>query len=531
MIFMILAASAFCLEWNSTGELIAAKKTSGEWPPLVLARPQLAYTFETERFLIHFEKEGVNAVYNPDEDFDPVDGIPDYINRIADFLELSYNVYLNELGFDYPPPDEGAGGNDKYDIYVTDITGITVPDVPTNYYPGRAAYTAYSFIGRDLRTQHHPDDPLPFLKATCSHELFHAFQMAYRAFPADDPPWWYELTANWAEERVFDDLNEVYYYLPDYYRKNERSIYLTGGSHMYGAWVLAEYLSENYSNEIIKSIFTRLINFDNSISAINSALSDFHQDINSCFADFVRWNYFTNNLWCPGYFEEGAYFPESVPISIIHTTYPTGIIETPKAVENLGCAYLSFVKPEQSKSNLNILFNADPNHPLHISVTAIYTNSSILERVYQADRNEQVYIRIDDFAHTEAVILSVFWPYEGISMSDTAVYYYSAEIDTVNSAINTRHDVLPEVFEIMSIYPNPFNSNCLIEFAWPHKTQNYWMQIFDICGRLIDQNAGIAQSGRNSIGWRPESSISGGVYFCRISIAGTQKTQKILYLK
>jgi hypothetical protein len=525
-----LAATALCLELNSTGELIAARKSFAEWPPLALIRPQLSYAFESDKFMIHYEKEGPNAVYNPDEDINPEDGVPDYINRVAEYLELSYYVYANDLGFDYPPPDDGAGGNDKYDIYVADVIGITVPDVPSNYYPGRAAYTAYSFIGHDLRTHRHPDDPLPFLMATCSHELFHAFQIAYRAFPSDDPPWWYELTADWAEERVFDDLNEVYHYLPDYYQKIDRSIYLTGGSHMYGAWVLAEYLSENYGNNIIKSIFTRLISYDNSITAINSALTDINQNINSCFADFARWNYFTSSRWCPGYFEEGAYFPESVPISITHATYPTGIIETPRAVENLGCAYIVFLKPEQLKANLNILFNADPLHPLHISVTAIYS-SSILERVYRVERNGQAHIRIEDFARTESVVLSVFWPYEGVALADTAYYYYWAEIDTVNSGIEAEQSASPHNFEIMSIYPNPFNSNCLIEFAWPHQTQNYQMQIFDICGRLIDQSAGIAQSGINSVGWRPELSIGAGVYFCRISIDGTQKTSKILYLK
>lgn len=530
VILSVLAATAFCLEWNNTGELIAAGKSLGEWPPLVLARPQLSYAFETSKFMIHYEKDGLNAVYNPDEDFDPVDGVPDYINRMADYLELSFYVYSNELGFDYPPPDEGAGGNDKYDIYVADIVGITVPDIPTNYYPGREAYTAYSFIGHDLRTSRHPDDPLPFLKATCSHELFHAFQMAYRAFPSDDPAWWYELTADWAEEKVFDNLNEVYYYIPDYYRKIDRSIYLTGGNHMYGAWLLAEYLSENYGDNIIKTIFTRLINFESSMMAINSALIDINQNINSCFADFARWNYFTNSRWFPGYFEEGAYFPESVPVSITHTTYPTGVIHTPKAVENLGCAYIVFLKPEQLKANLNILFNTDPSHPLYISVTAVYP-SSILERVYRVERNGQAHIRIEDFAHTQSVILSVFWPYEGATIVDTACYIYSAEIDTMNSGIATEQNASPYSFEITSIYPNPFNSNCLIDFNWNHQAQNYSILIYDIGGRLIDQIDGVAKSGKNTACWRPGFSISGGVYFCRISIDGIQKTNKILYLK
>lgn len=531
VLLFTLAASALGIEWNSTGELLAAHKTITDWPPAVLARPQLAYTFETDKFSIHYEKDGPYAVYNPNEDINPPDGVPDYINRMGEYLELAYDVYSHGLNFDYPPPDGGAGGNDKYDIYVTDIIGLTVPDVHTNYYPGRDAYTAYSFIGHDLRNQYHPDDPLPFLKATCAHELFHGFQAAYRAYPEDYPSWWYEITADWAEERVFDNLNEVYYYIPDYYRKIDHSIYLTGGSHMYGAWVWAEYLSENYGNDIIRQIFIKLINYDNSLAAINATLSIIGQDINSCFADFSRWNYFTGSLWRPGYFEEGAYFPESVPISITHTTYPTGLIETPKAVQSLGCAYLLFLKPEQQKANLNIMFNVDEYKPLYISLTAIYTNNVILERTYPGQRGDQIYIRVDDFARTEAVFLSVFWPYEGVSSSDTAIYNYHAEIDTINSAVDILQDAIPTSFDITSIYPNPFNSNCRVEFDWNRQATDYKMLIYDICGRLIDEAEGVARTGVNSLIWHPELSVSGGVYFCRISIAGIQQTKKILYLK
>lgn len=526
----VLSANVFCLEWNSTGELLAAKKYLADWPPLLLTRPYLQHAFETDRFMIHYDTDGPNAVYNPDEDFNPADGVPDYINRMADYLELSYNVYLNELGFDRPPPDFGAGGNEKYDIYVTDIIGITVAEDPTDYYPGRPAYTAYSFIGHDLRTQHNPNDPLPFLKATCSHELFHAFQIAYRAFPSDNPYWWYELTANWAEERVFDDINEIYYYLPEYFLKVDRSIYLTGGSHMYGAWVLAEYLSEKYGDDIIKTIFSKLINYENSISAINAVLAEMNLNINDCFAEFTRWNYFTGNRWRHGYFEEGAYFPVSVPISITHTIYPTGVIETPKSVENLGCAYIEFIKPNQLKANLNVFFYADPIHPLYVALTAIYSNST-LERVFQIERNHRAIIRVNDFASTERVILSVFWPYEGMPLVDTASYYYVAEIDTIYSEIETQQNQPPIDFEITSVYPNPFNSRCLINFDWNRQERNYQIRFYDVCGRLIDRFDGVARYGNNTISWCPQSSVAGGVYFYSISIDGLQRTNKIMFLK
>jgi hypothetical protein len=531
---LIITLSGLVLAGNQLPNEIgsAANPMLSDCLTILLDRPLLAYDYETSHFLIHYDKSGPNAVYHPAEDVQPSDGVPDYINRTSEYLEASYRVYSEELGFDYPPPDNGAGGNDKYDIYITEVVGLTNPDQPTGYYPGREAYTAYSFIGSDLRTQIYPDDPLPFLKATCAHELFHAFQLAYRAYPNDgNNRWWYELSANWAEERVFDELNDVYYYIPDYYRKIDKSIYLTGGSHMYGAWVFAEYLSENYGHEIIRSIFTQLITNDRSLYAIEAALAEINENINTCYAGFARWNYFTAQRWRPGYFEEGYYFPESVPITIEHYMYPAGPIQTPKAVENLGCAYVTFTKPELPKANLNILFNSDLNHPIYLSITAVYTNRPILSSVVKVERNSQAHIRITDFAHTEDVVLAIFWPYEGITATDSAGYSYIADIDTFSSAIVEQDNTIPAEFEFGQIYPNPFNSTCLITFNWNRQAVPYNINIFDICGRRVDSFNGTAQSGSNSIAWNPSAEISGGVYFCNLAINGSQVTRKLLYLR
>jgi hypothetical protein len=523
-LIFILTTSIFALERKSDNKVIVSNQILSDCLTMLLVRPQLSFEYETEHFLIHYEKSGENAVYHPDEDSLPSDGIPDYVNRIADYLEMAYTIYSEHLGLDLPPPDNGAGGDDKYDIYVTDIIGRTTPDLPTNYYPGRAAYTAYTFIGHDLQ--------ISFLKATCAHELFHAFQLAYRGYPDDgNYYWWYELSANWAEEQVFDDLNDIYNYIPDYYRKIDRSLYSTGGTHMYGAWVFAEYLSENYNDEIINRIFNYLITFNKSIYAIDAALGEHNEDINSCYGDFARWNYFTANRWRQGFFEEGEYFPETVPVSMTHQFYPTGIIETPRGVENLGCVYLTFNKPELQKANLNILFNAGANHPLDISITATYTNRPMLKTISKLERNEQVHIRVIDFAHTEEVILAVYWPYAGVTAIDSACYSYSADIDTISSSITEDYQTLPTRFEFESIYPNPFNSNCLIAFSWNQQPAQYSMKIFDIGGRLIDNQNGYAQTGKNKIVWKPSVAISGGVYFCNLSINGSQVTQKLLYLR
>ncbi len=530
---LIVSLPAMLLGTNNltTGDLIITLKNHENWPPRYLVRPELTHVFDTENFRIHFDTEGENAVYHPDEDIDPTDGIPDYINRMAEYLEWSHYTYIMELGYDRTPPDTGLGGNDNYDIYVTDIVGLTVPEFRSDYYPNREAYVCYSYIGKDLRNEHHPDNPYPFLMATCSHEYFHATQMAYRGYTSDETPWWYELTATWAEERVFDELNEVYYYIEDYYDKIDKSIYLTGGSHMYGAWLFAEYLSQQYGVDIIKSIFNKLISFDYSLDAIVTALFEEGITLDEAFSTFTGWNYFTSYNFQPGFFEEGMDFPVTVPLAKNHTCYPTGWIDTPKAIENLGIAYIYFDNPGISKGDLVIMFESSCGHPEGLSLAALYPNEPVDYSIYIVEPFQNITLRVNDFSRCDGAVLSINWLYQGYPIFDSTGYLYRAYLDTSSVGINYSDSHLPDDFYLLGNYPNPFNVSCDIIFNWNLQPVDYTIAIYDINGRCVDRLLGTAQIGSNIATWTPVDDIAGGVYFYRLQIGYNEVKKKMLLLK
>ncbi|HHI03186.1 MAG TPA: T9SS type A sorting domain-containing protein, partial [candidate division Zixibacteria bacterium] len=488
-------------------------------------------SFSTEFFKIHYDTAGDYPVYHPDEDVDPADGTPDYINRMAEYLELSHYAYITLLGYDLPPPDEGFGGDNLYDIYVGGITGLTVPEFQSDYYPNRQAFASYIYIGNDLRNEFHPDDPLPFLKATCAHEYFHAVQMAYRAFTDDPTFWWYELTANWAEERVFNDLNEVYYYIEDYYLKINHSIYLTGGTHMYGAWVFAEFLSQRHGIDIIRQIFDKLINLDNSMVAIKTILSEHEINFNNEFTIFTVWNYFTHDNYIPGFFEEGEIFPCTVPLSANHYIYPTGWIDTPQSVENLGIAYVYFESTITNKSNLVIEFEADQDYPEEIALIAIYNEQPVEIYTYRLEPEQEITIQVEDFDECEGVVLSINWPYQGYAISDSADYRYSAYIDSIPSGFVSGISSQPDKFRLYGNYPNPFNSSSNIIFHWNYNPIDYNICIYDISGRIVNRLSGLAQCGVNDVNWTPEKSIASGVFYYQLIIGEHQANAKMLLVK
>jgi len=528
---VILTSLLFGQQSFTTGDLIIAPKDTGNWPPLVLERPDLLCTFDSDNFKIHYDTTGDYVIYHPHEDIDPADDVPDYINRIAEFLELSRYTYIELLGYDVPPPDEGFGGDDSYDIYVTNVAGLTVPEFQSDYYPDREAYASYIFIGRDLRCVHFPNDPIPMLKAVCSHEYFHAIQMAYRANTCDEEPWWYELSACWANEIVFDDLNIIYYYLEKYYNKIDYSIYMTGGAHMYGAWVFAEYLRQNYGPDIINKIFLKLIHLDYSIYAIESALLEEEVDFDREFAVFGCWNYFTNNNYRPGFFEESEQFPATVPVSASHSSYPTGWIDTPKAVENMGLAYICFESVGIFKKDLILEFLSDYNYPEEIAVAAVYLDRPVEIYTRSLSFNEQISMRINNFDECDKVILTITWPYQYSTESDSANYEYNAYLEDTQTNILTGNLLEPEKFILYDSYPNPFNSACDISFYWNSNSNDYKLDIYNINGRLVDRFDGVAVNGMNRITWKPMADIAAGAYYYNLIINNQQAKAKMVYLK
>ncbi len=96
----------------NTADLIEGlNATGGEQSLTQTGRPYTRCNWVTpdSRFIIHFDTTGSFAVYHPNEDINPADGIPDYVNRTAEYFESAYDSLVLGLGFD-PPPSDGSAG-------------------------------------------------------------------------------------------------------------------------------------------------------------------------------------------------------------------------------------------------------------------------------------------------------------------------------------------------------------------------------------------------------------------------------------
>ena len=116
---------------------------------------------------------------------------------------------------------------------------------------------------------------------------------------------------------------------------------------------------------------------------------------------------------------------------------------------------------------------------------------------------------------------------------NTANTNYSAQLGWTEFSVDTTAvselEKMPEKFEILSVYPNPFNSSVVLKLFLP-KSGRTEIEIVAIDGRKIHEESVVLAKGLNHIRWTPKN-ISSGVYFLRIRYGTTELTDKIVLIK
>jgi len=88
---------------------------------------------------------------------------------------------------------------------------------------------------------------------------------------------------------------------------------------------------------------------------------------------------------------------------------------------------------------------------------------------------------------------------------------------------------LPDDFALYQNYPNPFNPSTVISFEMPYKG-DYDFTVFNMLGRVVQQQTGSAKRGLVEIEF-DGSSYASGAYFYRVSIGDRSIARKMLLLK
>ena len=153
-------------------------------------------------------------------------------------------------GYRRPKSDGTKGGDGRIDIYLDALEpglyGYCTTDQKKLDKPGHYDVWAYCVLDNDY-AGFPAHTPLQNLQVTAAHEYYHATQFAYDI--ADDG-WFLEATATWAEDELYDDVNDNVQYLRDSpITRPSKPMDKFGGVFHYGVWNFFRFLTEQFPAE------------------------------------------------------------------------------------------------------------------------------------------------------------------------------------------------------------------------------------------------------------------------------------------
>ena len=215
---------------------------------------------------VHYVTTSQDKVPAGDSD---VNGVPDYVDFTLATMTHVHNKYVG-AGYRAPRSDLNAdnnGGNAKPDIYLANVGagGLYGYCASDKNIPAKKPQATWGFCVLDndySKSEFSANTPKQNLQVTAAHEYFHAIQFGY---DISEDGWVMEATATWAEDEVFDKVDDNVQYLRGgpMALPHESMDQFTGGFH-YGTWIFFRYLTERVRNSqggmpvLVRELWRRL---------------------------------------------------------------------------------------------------------------------------------------------------------------------------------------------------------------------------------------------------------------------------------
>jgi hypothetical protein len=338
-------------------ESATQKSLAKELAAPVLSGSELTTLTSSGRFRIHYTTSGGDAIPSIA-----------WVQTVAQTLENVATSY-SSLGWRLAPTVSNA----PYDVYLRDLASQTDPiygqTTSTQAVPSSGYDHAYaSFIEVDnnftdsvfVNANGGPYTPLQSLQLAFAHEYHHAIQYGYNFF---FDIWYAEATSSWYEDELYDDVNQLYAYLP-YWFSGYTTLALdtatnvtTGGG--YSRWLFNRYLAEQHGAGMILSAWEKLATLNSPgsttdipmVPVLESTLSGtFSSSLGTDFTGFVRrlyrrdWNSHTGDL---------GLIPAVTPVAS-YGSYP--VSATSLILPHYSFAFYRF-NPNATVTNLRISIN------------------------------------------------------------------------------------------------------------------------------------------------------------------------------
>lgn len=217
-----------------------------------IAAVESTYLYQTQHFVVAYQKAGVHAVAGAATDADK-DGVPDNIQEIGKIAERVWRLGMDTLKYKAPPGRDSITGykirtkTGKFPIVVGDMATFSTswagkqfmgyalrplvdPDslgggqliIDNDFLDGGVAIQAKvgpenSANGVDSILYDYSKDPVKGWSTTIAHEFYHSLQYQY------DQSYryaWHEMTATWFAKRTYPEVKHHWQYLGAFIKNN-----------------------------------------------------------------------------------------------------------------------------------------------------------------------------------------------------------------------------------------------------------------------------------------------------------------------
>ena len=423
----------------------------------ILARPERQKSIVSPAgiFRIHYDTTGFDA---PNYFIGMENAIQLSVDSVAIAFDSAYSFEVNYLGFNPPPTDDGEGGDNLYDIYISYLGYYGVTEWELNN-----AGQNKSFIQIDSRMNFFTNG-IAAARVTAAHEFHHAIQVGSYSENIGGNAYYFELTSTAMEEFVFDEVNDYYGYLEGYFNNADRRFTFydgsgSGGGYDRAIWniFLKEKFEQDEDNptkgfDIIKRTWELMRNDQNSaLKSISLALSEIGLSLKNTFAEFSQWAYFT------GYrTKSGKYFTEAADYPLIKLMATYQYIGPKKT-------YMMSVKP---MAHNYIMFDLS-NSGINDTLVSVISNCDLVNADLSPYKNIELdYSLLTSAADGSTEIVTGYY-----SQIECENMEYIKESDFFNNEIVNGTIILRE--EIDFAYPQPFNYLKNEYVFFPTKTNQF----------------------------------------------------------
>ncbi len=472
------------------------------------------------KFRIHYETSGSHRV--PSDDFNS-NGIPDYVEEIAEAADSSYQHEIITLGFTDP-----IGDGEVYDVFVQNLANIGAYGLTNNRTsgsfacnsnaPGTCIYIENDFTGYPPNTD--PEgDVIGSIKVTMAHEFKHAIQFAQNNWQGNADRW-AEMDATLMEEVVYDDVNDYYNYITGFASDlfNFPSTSLTAGSYEDITWAL--YFYERFGPLFWTEVW-EVIEANNSVTlldAIRTVLVIAGESYDLAMLESYMWHYASGpELSSTNFgFEERLEYPNP-RIAATYTELQPELTDT-LFISPFAARYYTLDNEFNTISTGYVKFDFYVENPeVHLGLIAYLTDGSTRIQTAIGTRN-----RLSGSIETN-------WLYDELDKIGLVVM--NSSVDESNGyAFRFTDYFIAEDIQLAQNYPNPFNPRTSIRVTIP-RTQNITLRVFDSIGREIQTvYSGTIEAGFHDILFDAQN-LSSGIYFYQLISEDGIKTKAMTLIK